>query len=140
MEKKNSNKESETTGFENIGKFYKHLRSQSKMLQLKAIDKEIYMLLVEYSFGYTKNIQTELRMSINQIMEECNISNKTAIKSIKSLIDNKLIERVKWQHVGPKQNYKYRVLFPNNYSIKYKNVETSEDKIKRMNQEFVDVL
>ncbi len=115
-----SNNKSKTTGFENIGKFYKHLRSKSKDLKLKSIDKEIYMILVEYSFGYTKNIQVELRISNKQLMEECQVSDKTISSSIHRLIESKLIERVKWQHMGPKQNYKYKVMFPKDYNIDYK--------------------
>ena len=77
------NNESTTSGFENIGKFYKHYRTKSKEinkkgdLKLKSIHQEIYMLLAEYSFGYMKNIQLEISMSITQLMKECSISNKT---------------------------------------------------------------
>ncbi len=136
----NSKKESETTGFENIGKFYKHLRKESKKLKLKSIDKEIYMILVEYSFGYMKNIQVELQISNKQLMEECQVSDKTISNSIHRLIESKLIERVKWQHMGPKQNYKYRVMFPKNYNIPYKQIENKEDNFKIKNKEIKELL
>ena len=133
-------KESVTTGFENIGKFYKHLRKESKKLNLKSIDKEIYMILVEYSFGYTKNIKLELQISIKQLVEETNSSNKTVISSIKRLLDSELINRVKWQEVGPKQVYQYKVIFPKDYNIDYKQIETKEDISMRKKQEFNKIL
>ena len=150
MENKNSyrNNKSITSGFENIGKFYKHYRKKSKEinnkaikkddLRLKAIHQEIYMLLVEYSFGYMNNINLEISMSIKQLMTECFISNKTAINSIAELIDSKLISRVKWQQIGPKQIYKYRVAFPDGYNIDYK--ETLNEETTRKREEFIQVL
>ncbi len=135
-----SNNKSKTTGFENIGKFYKHLRSKSKDLKLKSIDKEIYMILVEYSFGYMNNINLELQISNKQLMVECGVSDKTITASINRLIESKLINRVKWQQVGPRQVYKYKVLFPENYSINLKQVEDENDIMKRKLQEFNEVL
>ncbi len=133
-----SNNKSKTTGFENIGKFYKHLRSKSKDLKLKSIDKEIYMILVEYSFGYMNNINLELQISNKQLMNECGVSDKTITGSMNRLLDSKLITRVKWQQIGPKQIYKYRVAFPDGYNIDYK--ETLNEETTRKREEFIQVL
>jgi len=116
-----SSRESEKSGFENIGKFYKHLRKVSKVKKLKSIDKEIYMMMVEYSFGYMNNIKLEIQISNKQLMEECGVADKTITNSMNRLLDSGLISRVKWQHVGPKQVYKYKVAFPNDYTIIYRN-------------------
>ena len=140
IESVEKNSESLTSGFENIGKFYKHLRKESKKLKLKSIDKEIYMIMVEYSFGYMKNINLELQISVNQLMEETRSSNKTIIESMKRLLDSELISRVKWQHTGPKQVYRYKVKFPKDYNIDYKQVETKEDVDVRKENEFRECL
>ena len=126
----NSSKESKTSGFENIGKFYKHLRKVSKNKKLKPMDKVIYMILVEYSFGYMKNIKTEIQISNKQLMEECEVSDKTITSSMNRLLDSDLIQRIEWQHTGPKQVYKYKVMFPDDYNIDIKQVEDEVDNIK----------
>lgn len=113
---------SESTGFENIGKFYKAIRKiQQKHDDIKSLDVSIYMLLAEYSFGYMNNIQYELSISIAKIMTELNTkTNKAVIKSLKKLQDYNLIKRVKWQDIGPKQSYKYMIIMPQGYNISHK--------------------
>ncbi len=147
MSKKESiaNKESTTSGFENIGKFYKHYRTKSKDINkdkviLKPIHQQVYMLLTEYSFGYMKNIQTEISMPIAQIMNECYVSNKTAIDAMHVLLESGLVKRVKWQHVGPKQVYKYKVVFPKGYNIDTKQIEDENDIMEHKLQKSNEVL
>jgi len=79
------------------------------------------MILVEYSFGYTKNIQYEIQISIKKLMEELGTkTNKKTIESLKKLQDKELIKRIEWQNFGPKQGYKYKVLFPEGFSISHR--------------------
>jgi len=111
-------------GFSNIGKFYKHIR-RKKYQKLTNNDRSIYLLLVEYSFGYTHNIKYELQVSVNKISEELNMSKPTTLSSLKKLQNENLIERIKWQDFGPKQSYRYRVLFPKGYSINH--IDTEEE-------------
>jgi len=123
---------SNSSGFENIGKFYKYIRSIQKEKNLSWLDISIYMILVEYSFGYMKNIQYEIQISIKKLMEELETkTNKKIIKSLKKLQDESLIERIEWQNFGPKQGYKYKVLFPEGFSIKHKPVMKKKEQLKR---------
>ena len=141
IESVEKNRESTTSGFENIGKFYKHFRKESKAhKELKAIHQSIYMILVEYSFGYTKNIKLEISISIKQLMNECGASNKTIINAMKVLLDSGLIERIAWQQVGPKQIYKYRVVFPEGYNIVFKNISDNSKCMSKKNNEIKGLL
>ena len=86
------------------------------------------MLLVKYSFGYTNNIQYEVSLSQQQVKDELNISKTTSKKIFDELQAEKLIKRVKWQEIGPKQAYKYMVAFPKGFHIKHKaNTKSSRD-------------
>jgi predicted transcriptional regulator len=107
---------SETSGFENIGKFYKHIRKK-EYNHIKNTHKMVYLLMVEYSFGYTNNIQYEITLSMLKIVEELGMNRATVSSALKSLQDNNLIRRIKWQIVGPKQSYKYAVIFPKDFHI-----------------------
>lgn len=95
----------ESNGWQNIGIMYKYALS----LNMKPVEFSIFMLIVNYSFGYKK---TETEISIKQFVNELNISNSTAIRTIKKLLDSGSVERIKWQNMGPKQIYKYRLKFP----------------------------
>jgi len=119
---------SNTSGFENIGRFYKHITKQK---DLNPYDIAIYMILVEYSFGYTKDIKFEIKISMRKIAEKLNISVGKVSSTLKILQDKKLIERIKWQDFGPKQAYKYRVIFPKDFHIATKNKkEIKKDEMK----------
>jgi DNA-binding Lrp family transcriptional regulator len=141
--KSNTHIASESSGFENIGKFYKYIR-QKEFKHLNNNHRSIYMLMIEYSFGYVNNIQYEISLSHNKICEELNISKPTSIKIINELIELKLISRIEWQNYGPKQAYKYKVNFPKGFNIKHKEtqkdieINTKQleiDKIKNMTDE-----
>jgi len=114
--------QSESTGWENLGKFYKHIRSKQKIhTNIGTLDIALYMLLVEYSFGYTNDIRYEISISISKIMKELNTkTNKAVILSLKRLQELDLIKRIKGQNVGPKQAYRYMVMMPKGYHIQHK--------------------
>jgi DNA-binding transcriptional ArsR family regulator len=114
---------SETSGFENIGKFYNFILKQD---DLKPIHRDVYMLLAKYSFGYTKDIKFEITISLVQISEQLNISRPTAMRALSELEERKLIKRIKWQDFGPKQAYKYKVIFPKDFHIKIKNTNKKQ--------------
>ncbi len=110
------------SGFENIGKFYKHIRKK-EYSHLTPLHQAIYLLLVEQSFGYTKDIKYELQISTKEIMKKVNTkNNKYVLSALQDLQDLKLIQRVEWQDFGPKQAYRYKVLFPDGFSIMHKKI------------------
>jgi predicted transcriptional regulator len=76
------------------------------------------MLLVRYSFGYTNNIQYELRISIKEIAKALNISNGKVSHILKTLIEHNLITRTTQQNYGPKQTYVYKIILPQELNIK----------------------
>ena len=119
--------QSETSGFENIGKLYLHIHEQKN---LSYRHREIYMMMGRYSFGYTNNIKFEIQISNKQISEELGYSKTTVIKAIKELIELGLIQRVKWQNFGPKQSYSYKVMLPKKYHIKITEPEMKENLTK----------
>ena len=133
--------ESNTSGFENIGRFYKYIRSD-KFKHLTNNHRAIYLLFVEYSFGYTKNIKYELQISNKTISKELGISKPTIIKAINDLVALALITRIKWQHYGPKQIYKYKVNFPSGYHISHKQTtqENKEQEFNENNQKLQNLL
>ena len=135
---------SESTGFENVGKFHKHIRKISKKinenednkkLHIKSLHRDLYMIMVDYCFGYTNNIQYELQISIQQLVEESGSSDKSITSALKLLEQYNLIKRVKWQNNGPKQVYKYSVVFPENYNIIHKK---TEEELKKKTIEELD--
>ncbi|MCK5848614.1 MAG: hypothetical protein KAH01_05400 [Caldisericia bacterium] len=117
---------SELPGFCNIGKFHKHFRQNKR--DTKPIDYLIYMILVEYSFGYTKDIRYEIKISIRQLMDETRSGNKTVITSLKKLQDLNFITRKEWKDFGPKQAYEYQVVMPKDYHIEHKPKENKTTK------------
>ena len=123
----NDKQTSKSSGFENIGKFYLYISEQK---DLKPIHRDVFMLMVRYSFGYMKNIKFEIEISTRYIADKLNCSHQTAMRALAHLINLKLIERVKWQNFGPKQRYKYKIKFPKDFhiAIKEKNTEESMDE------------
>lgn len=92
-------------GWQNIGVMYKYGLS----LKMKPVDFSIYMLIVNYSFGYR---EPDATISIKQFCEELSVTDKTISLAIKRLLDSGSVTRIEWQQVGPKQIYKYRIKFP----------------------------
>jgi len=121
---------STTSGFENIGKFYTHIMN-NESTELKSQHRDVYLMLVKYSFGYTNNIQYEIKISRKQMAEDLNISPKTLTKVFDVLERLVLIKRIKWQTIGPKQSYKYSIVFPKEFHISTKAKLTTEQQVEK---------
>lgn len=118
-----------STGFENRGKMLQHFDNvldrsirtpivvDGKEIALKPLDMMVYNRMVKYSFGYMNDIRMVLEISIKQLQEECGTTNKPIIASLKRLVLYNLIERIRYQDVGPKQTYKYKVVFTDRFRI-----------------------
>jgi len=130
---KNNKEVSESSGFENDGKMMNHFMEVyvKDSSTLKPTDMLVYRYLSHVSFGYTNNIQFEIEASIKSIMKHTRMSDKTITASLGRLEDSKLISRVRWQNFGPRQVYKYKVMFPKKYHLKIKK-ETEHDVAQKL--------
>ena len=115
----------ENNGWENIGIMYKFISKK----KLKPVDVSIFMILVEYSFGYKK---VNANISNKQLCELSSVSDKTVTSSISRLIDKNLISRIKWQNHGPKQAYTYRVCYPDRGNISLNTNKKENEDIKNV--------
>jgi len=78
--------------------------------------------MVRKSFGYGKK---DITISNKQLCELVSATDKTVTKAVNSLIKIGLIERVVWQDIGPKQTYRYQIIFPDK---KYGFIKIGNDK------------
>ena len=86
----------------------------------------LYMLIVEYSFGYGDH---QVQIGITQMCNELQMTNKTILNIINQLFEAKYISRMEWQNYGPKQRYTYEVNLEHiNHKIHYKKYKECENQ------------
>ena len=118
MVSKNWEPEESSNNWQNIGIMYQFVEDK----KLPAIQVSVFMAMVRKSFGYGKK---DITISNKQLCELVSATDKTVTKAVNSLIKIGLIERVVWQDIGPKQTYRYQIIFPDK---KYGFIKIGNDK------------
>lgn len=139
-----------SNNWQNIGIFSQYARKEmikhSEQKESKKYNKSddiigmtrnmhsLYMLLVEYSFGYGDN---SVQMGTNQMCHELQMTKPTILNIISQLFESKYVSRMEWQSYGPKQRYTYEVNLDNiKFNIHFKkNREPHEVGSKAKNKE-----
>jgi len=122
-----------------VGAYCSWLRESNIQKKLNHQEFRLLYGLMSESFGY---LQQYTFLSYNDIINNYGFSNRNSIsKSIKSLIEKKLIKKVNTQYNGSRGKNKYQIILPdeilNNYEIYWRREKKSkEPKLDELRSKF----